>query len=107
MYYVQQRPELKVPAVVFSALAHLHRKTGEEIDQVSFDDISRSDLLVESMDCSQTFDLEQDVDLAFEQDIRNHRGDFGATETHWWLDFALPGGKRFGRHSNNGKLRVI
>jgi hypothetical protein len=78
MYYVQQRPELIVPTVVFSALARLYQKTGDEIDPVSFDDISCSDLLVESMDCSQTFGFVQDVNLAFEQDNQNYRGDFGA-----------------------------
>jgi hypothetical protein len=94
MYYVQQHPELKVPAMVLSALVRLHRKTGEEIDQVSFDEISHSDPLIESIDWQQAFNLGQDLEPALEQDILlNHRRDFGAKDTHWWLHFALSGGK--------------
>ena len=94
MHYVQQHPEL-IPTMVLSALAHLHRKTGEEIDQVFFDDISHSDPLIELINWQQAFDLGQDPESTLEEDILiDHRGDFGAKETHWWLDFTLSGGKR-------------
>ena len=113
MYYVQQHPELKVLTVVLSALACLHRKTGKEIDQVSFNDISHSDPLIESIDWQQAFDIGQDLEPTLEEDILlDHWGDFGAKETHWWLDFALSGGKRplilhrCHRPRDSGKSRV-
>ena len=75
MYYVQQHPELKILTMVLSALACLHQKTDEEIDQVSFDDILRSDPLIESIDWQQVFDLVQDLEPALEEDILlDHRG---------------------------------
>ena len=54
MYYVQQQPELRVTAIVLSAIVCLHQKTAEVIDQVSFKDISRSDPLVNHEDVTTT-----------------------------------------------------
>jgi hypothetical protein len=58
---VQQHPELKVPIMVLSALVCLHQKTDEEIDQVSFNNISHSDPLIKLIDWQQAFNLEQDT----------------------------------------------
>jgi hypothetical protein len=78
-----------------TALVHLHRKTGKEIDQFSFDDISHSDPLIKLIDWQQAFNLGKDLELTLEQDILlNHQRDFSAKKTHWWLHFTLSGGQQ-------------
>ena len=84
-----------VTTIILSAIVRLHQKMAKVIDQVFFEDISQSDPLVNKIHWSEIFDLQQDLEIAVEEDIRqDHRGNFGTKETHWWLDFALPGGKR-------------